>query len=148
MAERIWIGLGTAAADGQACVICGRGLRARGRVWVPVGRSHTGSQVFACAGDCARQAAATPEVVAIPVEALTAGAIALLAALDRAGGDVHRVDPDDLVADIVLAAAPLVVAAELRRIAAETGTAYRAREWWPGYLRARADELDPAGGQR
>lgn len=134
MAERIWTRLDAAAADGQTCVVCGRSFRFRGSVCLPVGRSHTGSQVFACVGVCAQQAVATPEVVPIPVEALTAGGAAFLAVLDRAGGDLHRADPDDLVAETVRAAASLVVAAELRRIVAE--------------LRARADGLDPAGGER
>jgi hypothetical protein len=131
MAERIWTGLPAAAADGVACVTCGRRLRGRGRSWVPVGRSHTGAQVFACVGDCADRAAATPEVLSIPMEALTAGGAAFLAAADRAGG-VHRAYPDDLVAETVQASAPLVVAAELRRVATE--------------LRTRASDLDPAGG--
>jgi hypothetical protein len=134
MAERIWTGLPEAAADGLACVICGRGQRGRGRSWVPVGRSHTGSQVFACVGDCADQAASIPEVLAIPMEALTAGGMAFLAVVDRAGGLLHRAYPDDLVAETVRASAPLVVAAELRRVATE--------------LRARASDLDPAGGDR
>ena len=109
------------------------GLRGRGRSWVPVGRSHTGSQVFACVGDCADRAAAMPEVLAIPMEALTAGGVAFLAVVDRAGGLLHRAYPDDLVAETVRASAPLVVAAELRRVATE--------------LRARASDLDPAGGE-
>jgi hypothetical protein len=132
MAERIWTGLPAAAADGLACVICGRTWRGRGRAAVPVGRSHTGAQVFACVGDCADRAAATPEVLPIPMEALTAAGAAFLAAADRAGG-VHRAYLDDLVADTVAASAPLVVAAELRRVAAE--------------LRTRATDLDPAGGE-
>jgi hypothetical protein len=133
MAERIWTGLPAAAADGLACVICGRGPRGRARASVPVGRSHTGSQVFACAGECAARAAAIPEMLPIPMDALTAGGAAFLAAADRAGG-VHRAYPDDLVADTVTAAAPLVVAAELRRVATE--------------LSARATDLDPAGGEK
>jgi hypothetical protein len=56
MAERIWTELDAASADGLACVICGRDLSTRGSVAVPVGRSHTDSQVFACTGDCAQQA--------------------------------------------------------------------------------------------
>lgn len=133
MSERTWIGLPTAAADGLACVMCGRSLRGRGRGWAPVGRSHTGSQVFACVGDCAERARATPEVMEIPMEALTAGGAAFLAVLEGAEGALHRADPDELVAETVRAAAPLVVALELRRIGAE--------------VRARADELDPAGGE-
>jgi hypothetical protein len=132
MAERIWTGLRPAVADGLACVICDRRWRGRGRASVPVGRSHTGSQVFACDGECAARAATIPEVLPIPMEALTAGGAAFLAAADRAGG-VHRAYPDDLVADTVQASAPLVVAAELRRVAAE--------------LRTRATDLDPAGGE-
>jgi hypothetical protein len=131
MAERIWTGLDAAAADGLACVICGRGARGRGRASVPVGRSHTGSRVFACVGECAARAVTIPEVLPIPMEALTAGGAAFLATADRAGG-VHRAYPDDLVAETVAAAAPLVVAAELRRVATE--------------LITRATDLDPAGG--
>ena len=133
MTERIWTGLDARAADGLACVICGRGPQGRGRAWVPVGRSHTGAQVFACVGDCADRAVTMPEVLAIPMEALTAGGAAFLAVVDRAGGLLHRAYPDDLVAETVRVSAPLVVAAELRRVAAE--------------LRARASDLDPAGGE-
>jgi hypothetical protein len=129
MAERIWTGLDAARADGQACVVCGRNLQVRGSVAVPVGRSHTGSQVFACVGSCASEAGG---LVVVPVEALSAAGAAFLAALEAAGGDVHRAGPDELVTATVRAAAPLVVAAELRRIATE--------------LRARAEGLDPAGG--
>jgi hypothetical protein len=144
MGERVWTGLAAAAADGLACVVCGRSFQRR---WAParrpVGRSHTGSQVFACVGDCAQRAAAPPEVLVIPVEALTAGGVALLAVVEGAGGDVHRADPDDLVSETVRAAAPLVVAAELRRMAGQVEQGY----WWVLALRARADELDPAGGE-
>ena len=45
-----------AQADGLACVICTHDFRVRGSVSVPVGRSHTGSQVFACADRCAHAA--------------------------------------------------------------------------------------------
>jgi hypothetical protein len=67
------------------------------------------------------------------MEALTAGGVAFLAVVDRAGGLLHRAYPDDLVAETVRASAPLVVAAELRQVAAE--------------LRTRASDLDPAGGE-
>jgi len=60
MDERIWTGLSPAQADGLACVICAHDFRIRGSVSVPVGRSHTGSQVFACAASCARAAAEGP----------------------------------------------------------------------------------------
>jgi hypothetical protein len=134
MSECDWAGLSPTQADGQACVVCARTFRVRGSVAVPVGRAHTGSQVFACVGSCASEATAlTEELVAMPVEALSAAGAAFLAALEAAGGDGHRAWPDDLLATTVGAAAPLVVAAELRRIA--TG------------LRARADALDPLGGE-
>ncbi len=60
MDERIWTGLSPAQADGLACVICAHDFRIRGSVSVPVGRSHTGSQVFACVDRCARAAAEGP----------------------------------------------------------------------------------------
>lgn len=45
-------GLSEAQADGLACVICGANyLRVR-LAHVPVGRSATGSRVFACVGRC------------------------------------------------------------------------------------------------
>jgi hypothetical protein len=53
--------------------------------------------------------------------------------VERAGGLWHQAYPDDLVAETVRASAPLVVAAELRRVATE--------------LRARASDLDPTGGE-
>jgi len=61
MAERVWAGLDPVAADGLACVVCARDFRTPGSSAVPVGRSHTGSQVFTCAGACV---AATGEAVA------------------------------------------------------------------------------------
>ena len=56
MDERIWTGLSPAQADGLACVICAHDFRIRGSVSVPVGRSHTDSQVFACLDRCAQAA--------------------------------------------------------------------------------------------
>ena len=53
MSGRRWTGLAPAQADGLTCVVCGRDFRTPGSVAVPVGRSHTGSQVFACIGQCA-----------------------------------------------------------------------------------------------
>lgn len=41
-------------ADGLACVACGRLYTHSGTPHRPVGRSHTGSQVFACTGECER----------------------------------------------------------------------------------------------
>jgi hypothetical protein len=47
-AEEIITGLSPLQADGLACVVCGNNyLRVR-TPSVPVGRSHTGSQVFVC----------------------------------------------------------------------------------------------------
>jgi hypothetical protein len=69
MAERVWTELDAAAADGLACVVCGRDFRLRrSPARRPVGRSHTGSQVFACVGECTSRAAATPERVTITSE--------------------------------------------------------------------------------
>jgi hypothetical protein len=158
MSERTWSALSAAQADGLACVICGRELTTRaqrhvgsrvGLVWVPVGHSPTGSQVFACAGECA-QVGRAPGAVLIPTEALIAAGAAFLRALEvAAAGDLRRAWPDDVVIATVTAAAPLLVAAELRRLAdaAEAGP--------PGGgevpvsrsgLRRRADQLDPTGG--
>jgi hypothetical protein len=135
MTPRLWTGLHAAVADGHACVICGRSLRFRRAGWIPVGHAPNGLPVFACVGHCAQQATATPPtVVPIPEEALTAGGIALLAIRDRAKGDLNQAHPDDLVADTIHAATPIIVATELRRIATE--------------LRARADALDPLGRER
>lgn len=42
-----------AQADGTACVACGRDYMQRwSGAHKPVGFSHTGSQVFACVGEC------------------------------------------------------------------------------------------------
>lgn len=152
MTERTWTGLGPAQADGQACVICGRTFRLRGSVCVPVGRSSTGSQVFACVGGCGEQAGPAAGLVLVPDEALTTAGAAFLAAQDRAGGDLRQAYPDDLVVATVRAAAPLILAAALRRLAAEMDPAI-GRPGGPDtavsrYLRVRAGELDPAGGQQ
>lgn len=59
--EKIITGLTAAQADGLACVVCGRDyLRASGVVSLLVGRSLTGSQVFACEGRCGEVAGADP----------------------------------------------------------------------------------------
>lgn len=42
--------LTAAQADGLACVVCGVNYLTASVNSVPVGRSHTGAQVFACAG--------------------------------------------------------------------------------------------------
>lgn len=143
MAERIWTKLSPAQADGHACVICSRNFHVRDPAAMAVGRSLTGSQVFACAGVCVSRVRELASALPIPAEALTAAGAAFLEALEAAGEDPRPAYSDDLVAATVLAAAPLVVAAELRRIAAEANTTYRAREMWSVYLQARADELDP-----
>jgi hypothetical protein len=51
--ETVWTGLAPAEADGRACVVCGGNFQHTKHAAKPVGRSRTGSQVFACAGDCA-----------------------------------------------------------------------------------------------
>lgn len=59
-AEKIITGLSPLQADGLACVACGADYRRVRVPSVPVGRSETGSQVFACVGcrlDEARRAA-------------------------------------------------------------------------------------------
>jgi len=151
MAERVWLGLNTLTANGLACVMCGRDFRGwRSPVRVPVGLSHTGRQVFTCTGECTARAAATPEVLAIPFDALTAAGIACLAVLE--GGDPCRANLDLLVATIVHAGAPLVVAEELRRLATLATTGTTPGITFTGYvgagvLHARADELDPGGAR-
>jgi hypothetical protein len=153
VSARRWGGLDPAQADGQACVICAQRFRGSGSVWVPVGHSPTGSQVFACAGACA-QTATAPGAVRVPREALIAAGAAFLHALElAAAGDLRRAWPDDVVTATVTAAAPLIVAAELRRQADSFE-----REASPGdpndvafghaasALRRRTDQLDPHGG--
>jgi hypothetical protein len=152
MSERMWSGLSPAQADGLACVICGRGFRGSGWAWLPVGHSPTGSQVFACAGDCTR-AATAPGPVLIPTQALIAAGAAFLRALEvAAAGDLRRAWPDDVVIATVTAAAPLLVAAELRRLADATGGGLPGGAQAPvsrSALRRRADQLDPQGaGER
>lgn len=100
-----------------------------------------------------------PVPLGIPDEAWTAAGVAFLAAMDRAttSGDPRQAYPDDLVTPTVRAAAPLIVAAELRRLAAhcEPQTARRLSygeragiERVCAELLARADELDSRGGLR
>ncbi|GDY33882.1 hypothetical protein GTS_55150 [Gandjariella thermophila] len=55
--EELITGLSAAQTDGLVCVICGLDyLRSPGSASVPVGRSVTGSQVFACVGRCVEAA--------------------------------------------------------------------------------------------
>jgi hypothetical protein len=136
-------------------VICARNLRAKGSVAVPVGWSYTGSQVFACVGECVGRATAVSEQLLVPVEALTAAGMAFLEALERATaatptGDPRYADPDEVVVATVQAAAPVVVAAELRRLAAElvNSVSGGVGQWCARSLRERADQLDPVGGNR
>ncbi|MGH3900973.1 MAG: hypothetical protein ACRDTA_22560, partial [Pseudonocardiaceae bacterium] len=58
-------------------------------------------------------------------------------------GDARHAYPDEVVAAAVEAAAPLVVAGELRRLAARAGGYEQRRE-----LVERADQLDPGGRGR
>ena len=83
----------------------------------------------------------------VPDEALTAAGAAFLTALERAtettsSKDPRHAYPDEVIAAAVEAAAPLIVAAELRRLSSEINV------FAPGYhsLRQRADQLDVAGG--
>ncbi|MGH3982129.1 MAG: hypothetical protein ACRDST_05435 [Pseudonocardiaceae bacterium] len=146
MPEQTWTALGSAQADGLACVVCARDYLRHPTQRIPVGRSLTGSQVFACDGACAHLAHGAVRLVHIPDEALTAAGAAFLSALEQATmtGDPHRAYPDDLVNPTILAAAPLIVAAELRRLAGQiqgdAGSHQRLHE--------RADQLDPAGGDQ
>ncbi len=48
-----------AQLDGTACIVCGRDFVGPS---VPVGHSSTGSQVFACKGDCVQAAEQTGDV--------------------------------------------------------------------------------------
>lgn len=57
--DRVWPGLDPVQADGLACVACGLLYTHSGMPHVPVGRSHTDSQVFACVGECAAVATDT-----------------------------------------------------------------------------------------
>lgn len=50
--ETFYTGLSPLQADGLACVVCARDYLRCGGAAVPVGRSQTGSQVFACVGEC------------------------------------------------------------------------------------------------
>ncbi|GAA5115277.1 hypothetical protein [Haloechinothrix salitolerans] len=50
--DTIIAGLTTVQADGLACVACGADYLQVRVPHVPVGRSVTGSQVFACVGCC------------------------------------------------------------------------------------------------
>ncbi|PXY17301.1 hypothetical protein BAY59_36525 [Prauserella coralliicola] len=57
----MWTGLTPVQADGLACVWCGQSYVHDGGPHRPVGiAATTGSQVFACDGVCAEQAAAEP----------------------------------------------------------------------------------------
>jgi hypothetical protein len=123
--ERIWEGLNTGQGDGRACVTCGRDYlhsRQAPTRRVPVGRAlSTGSQVFACVGECAARATVRcypGGVMAISGIALAQATRALHRATAVEGttvvGDPLRVA--EVVCAVVAAAAPLLIAAELRRL--------------------------------
>jgi hypothetical protein len=98
----------------------------------------------------------------IPDEAWTAAGVTFLAAVERATttGDFRDVCPGDLVRPPVRAAAPLIVAAELRRLVTQCQPridpclTYGDRWHREGIERVcatlteRATELDPAGDAR
>lgn len=154
MSERIWEGLNTGQGDGRACVTCGRDYLHSHQAptrRIPVGRSHsTGSQVFACAGECLTRA----EVRCYP-----GGAVALSGvAIAEATRALHRTvivgdltppgDPrqvQELVCATVAAAAPLLIAAELRWLAWVFDE--RARSVWSQISDtvAALEGTDPAG---
>lgn len=48
--DKLWTGLTHRQADGLACVVCSVDYIQVPAVHRPVGRSETGSQVFACSG--------------------------------------------------------------------------------------------------
>lgn len=50
--NRMWPDLDPVQAEGEACVVCGRSTAEPGWQGQPVGRSATGSQVFACVDAC------------------------------------------------------------------------------------------------
>lgn len=150
---RIWEGLSTGKADGRACVICGRDYLTTRRApapRVPVGRAlSTGSQVFACVGDCAGRAA---------TRCYPGGAMALSGvALAKAATAVHShairelTAPEDplrvgeVVCEVVAAAAPLVIAAELRWLARMFETRANAARTQITNPTAALEGTDPAG---
>jgi hypothetical protein len=59
--DTIFTVLSPSQADGLACVVCGADFLRVLVAHVPMGRSLTGSQVFACA-ECVEQTAAPHEV--------------------------------------------------------------------------------------
>ena len=62
--DRVLIGLTALAADGLACPVCGRPADdPSSPATEPVGRSETGSQVFACTGPCV--AAIAKDIIAL-----------------------------------------------------------------------------------
>jgi hypothetical protein len=152
--ERVWEGLSTGQGDGRACVACGRDYlhsRQSPTRRVPVGRSlSTGSQVFACVGECAVRAAVRcypGGVMAISGVALSEATRALHRATAVEGmtvvGDPLRVG--EVVCAVVAAAAPLVIAAELRRLTEVFDD--RARAVWSQIADtvAALEGTDPAG---
>lgn len=74
-------------ADGLACVVCGADYLTVKVAHTPVGRSHTGSQVFACSDTCARPLVdATGEPVPIHEHAAVARCLDELASLEKRFG--------------------------------------------------------------
>ncbi len=159
MGQPLWRDLDPSQAGGQACVICTRDFLRYPTSRVPVGRSVTGAQVMACVGFCAERAALPDWWLGIPDEAWTAAGIAFLAARERVTttGNPGDADPDDLIRPTVKAAAPLIVAAELRSLVIQYQPRTDPRQTYGdrwhregiervcAALTHRATELDPAG---
>ena len=151
MSERMWPGLNPVAADGLACVVCGRDFRTPGSVSMPVCVAATGEPVVGHRAARGEPTATRPAVVplGVPVDAIDALSDAALSFYAQ-----------DLAAALRDTAGPLVVAAELRRLAAEWDpqlddphATHGERHHREGIavvceaLRDRATELDgPAGG--
>ncbi len=162
MGQSCWRDLDLAQADGWACVVCARDFLRFPTSRVAVGRSVTGSSVMACGGFCAERAVLAGWWLRIPAGAWNAAGVAFLAAMERVTtiGDLRDAYPGELITPTVQAAAPLIVATELRRLVTRhrprTGppVTYGDRWYQEGIERVcaaltrRADELDPAEAAR
>ena len=115
--------MAAASASGS----CSRALRPHSKPTQP-------EVVVMC--ECADQSGSGPHLLHIPDEALTVAGAAFLAALERAtvatpSKDPRDAYPDEVIAAAVEAAAPVIVAAELRRLS------YEIALFAPGYHELR-----------